>query len=104
DLTMAQASISGGSATTRYLMSGTYQNENTVFPGENGYKKGSVLLNLGHNSMDNKLKLQFSGSYVVDQNNLPARDLTINSRSLPPNSPALFAEDGTLNWENNSWT
>lgn len=101
--TMAQASVSGGSSSTHYLMSGTYQKENTVFPGESGYQKGSVLLNLDHSSDDGRFKLHFSGNYVVDNNDLPAADLTRISRSLAPNAPALYNEDGELNWEDNTW-
>ncbi|KAB5488923.1 SusC/RagA family TonB-linked outer membrane protein [Flagellimonas hadalis] len=101
--TMAQASVSGGSNGTRYLMSGTYQKENTVFPSESGYQKGSVLLNLDHASEDGRFKLHFSGNYVVDHNNLPAADLTRISSSLAPNAPALYDEDGELNWADNTW-
>ncbi|MBA4744689.1 MAG: TonB-dependent receptor [Muricauda sp.] len=101
--TMARASVSGGSNGTRYLIGGSYQRENTVFPGESGYQKGSVLLNLDHNSEDGRFKLHFSGNYVVDDNDLPAADLTLTSRSLAPNAPALYGEDGELNWAGNTW-
>ncbi|UBZ13621.1 SusC/RagA family TonB-linked outer membrane protein [Flagellimonas marinaquae] len=101
--TMAQASVSGGSNGTRYLMSGTYQRENTVFPGESGYQKGSVLLNLDHSSDDGRFKLHFSGNYVVDDNDLPAADLTLTSRTLAPNAPALYDDHGELNWADNTW-
>uniref|UniRef100_UPI000D3A2A9D SusC/RagA family TonB-linked outer membrane protein n=1 Tax=Flagellimonas amoyensis TaxID=2169401 RepID=UPI000D3A2A9D len=101
--TMAQASVSGGSNGTRYLMSGTYQRENTVFPGESGYQKGSVLLNLDHSSEDGRFKLHFSGNYVLDDNDLPAADLTFTSRTLAPNAPALYDDYGELNWAENTW-
>lgn len=101
--TMAQASVSGGSNGTRYMISGTYQRENTVFPGESGYQKGSVLLNLDHTSDDGRFKLHFSGNYVVDDNDLPAADLTLISRSLAPNAPALYDDHGELNWADNTW-
>ncbi|MDD7888226.1 SusC/RagA family TonB-linked outer membrane protein [Flavivirga sp. 57AJ16] len=101
--TMGQVSVSGGSNNTRYLMSGTYQKETTVFPGETGYKKGSVLLNLDHNSEDGRFNIHFSGNYVVDDNNLPAADLTRVSLNLAPNAPALYDDQGELNWENNTW-
>src|SRR5690606_1852887 len=45
----------------------------------------------------------FSGIYTVQDNNLPYMDLTYISRTLPPNAPALYQEDGSLNWENNTF-
>lgn len=47
-MTEAQLSLSGGSEQTNFLFSGTYRNENTVVPGDQGYYRGAV------NSRDRK--------------------------------------------------
>ena len=98
-----QASISGGSEQTSFLLSANSYTQSTVFPGDFDYKKGGGHVSLNHNSVDNKFKISFSGTYDVQDNNQPASDLTRISRNLAPNAPALYDEDGELNWENSTW-
>ncbi|WP_432221896.1 SusC/RagA family TonB-linked outer membrane protein [Flavobacterium sp. TMP13] len=98
-----QLSVSGGSAQTHFLLSGNTYSQGTVYPGDFDYKKGGVHLSLDHESIDKKFKVTFSGSYDIQDNDQPARDLTRISRNLAPNAPALYNADGTLNWENSSW-
>ncbi|NMH24237.1 TonB-dependent receptor [Flavobacterium sp. SE-s27] len=98
-----QASVSGGSAKTQYLLSGNYRTETTVFPGDFKYNKGAAHFNMNHTSDDDKFKLVFSANYTAQKNNQPATDLTAVSRTLAPNAPALYDADGNLNWENSTW-
>lgn len=98
-----QGSVSGGSETTQFLLSGSYHTETTVFPGDFLYKKGGTQLNVNHQSLDNKFRLTFSAGYNLQHNDQPAFDFTYDSRSLPPNAPALYNADGSLNWENGTW-
>lgn len=98
-----QASVSGGTTKTQYLLSGNYRTETTVFPGDFQYNKGAVHFNMNHASDDDQFKLVFSANYTAQNNNQPATDLTALSRSLAPNAPALFDADGNLNWENSTW-
>lgn len=98
-----QTSITGGSAQTQFLISGNYHNETTVFPGDYKYKRGGVTFNLNHQSADNTFKINFSASYSSQNNNLPGTDFTRESRSLPPNAPALYDAKGNLNWENGTF-
>jgi TonB-dependent starch-binding outer membrane protein SusC len=91
-------SISGGSSTMQYLLGGTYNRQTTVFPGEFDDKKGSIHFHLTASAFSQKLKVQFSGNYMHDQNYLPGVDLTQQALLLEPNAPALYNEDGTLNW------
>ncbi|MEX0313101.1 MAG: TonB-dependent receptor plug domain-containing protein, partial [Allomuricauda sp.] len=99
----AQVAFSGGNEQTQYLLSGAYQNETTVFPGDSEYEKVSVLGNLNHSSEDDRFKLNFSVNYVADDNNLIAEDLTRTATRLAPNAPALYDEDGNLNFEDNTF-
>ncbi|MNQ46370.1 Ferrienterobactin receptor precursor [compost metagenome] len=98
-----QASISGGSEKTQYLLSGNYRTETTVFPGNYQYDKGSAHFNMNHASEDDKFKLIFSANYTSQKNNQPSNDLTAISRTLAPNAPELYNADGSLNWENGTW-
>jgi TonB-dependent starch-binding outer membrane protein SusC len=103
DFTDLQTTISGGNNQTQFLVSGTYHNETTVFRGEFGYKRGVIRSNLNHSSTNNKFKINLSSAYTNQNNNQPASDLTRIARSLAPNAPALYQEDGSLNWEDSTW-
>ncbi|MFD2825748.1 SusC/RagA family TonB-linked outer membrane protein [Leeuwenhoekiella polynyae] len=99
----AQVSVSGGSAQTRFLLSGGYQRQGTVFPGDYTYGRGSVHLNLNHQSTDERFRINLSTTYTSDQNNLPQSDLIRLAYQLAPNAPELYDEVGNLNWENSTW-
>lgn len=99
-----QATLSGGSTGTQYLISGTMHKETTVFPGDAKYGKGSVHTSLTHRTEDGRFKINFSANYTADKNILPPSDFTYKAAVLAPNAPALYDANGNLNWENNSWT
>jgi TonB-dependent starch-binding outer membrane protein SusC len=98
--TNLNASVSGGTNTSRYLVSGTYHKETTVFPFPSTFAdtKGSLHFNLDANSTDNKFKLLFSGNFMADNNQLPQIDLTQVGLLLEPDAPALLNPDGSINW------
>jgi TonB-linked SusC/RagA family outer membrane protein len=95
--TNADVSLSGGSATTQFLIGAGYRRETTVFPGDMADTRGSVHLNLSHSSTDKKFSINLSTIYSTDKNNLIAEDLT-KYLSLPPNYPSFFDSSGKLNW------
>ena len=45
-----------------------------------------------------------SGLFSNQSNNLIQSEITSEAIRLPPNAPALYHEDGSLNWENNTFT
>ena len=98
-----QGTVSGGSQRTQFLLSGNYHQETTVFPGDFLYKKGGAQVNINHRSENNKFRFTFSSGYNAQNNDLPAFDLSNEARALPPNAPALYKSDGSLNWENGTW-
>jgi len=98
-----QGTISGGNSQTQYLISGTARNETTVYPDDNEYKRGVLNTSISHKSENNKFNLLFSSNYSADKNMLPGVDLTRYAYALAPNSPELYQEDGTLNWENGTF-
>lgn len=101
--TDANASVSGGSATTQFVVSGTFHDETTVFPGDYGYKRGVLRSNLNHSSENGKFKMNLSTAYTAQSNNQAATDLSRVAISLAPNAPALYKADGSLNWEGSTW-
>ncbi|NDP27737.1 MAG: SusC/RagA family TonB-linked outer membrane protein [Flavobacterium sp.] len=103
DILSMQGTVSGGSEQTRFLLSGNYRTESTVFPGEFLYKKGGAHLSLDHKSENNKFRVSFSGGYTAQKNDLPWTDLTLLSRNLAPNAPDLYDAQGNLNWQNSTW-
>ncbi|SHN41854.1 SusC/RagA family TonB-linked outer membrane protein [Chitinophaga sp. CF418] len=94
----AKASISGGNSSTQFLMGAAYHRETTVFPGDFNDKKGAAHFSITNISPNEDFHIQFSGSYLIDENRLPGNDLTGDALRLPPNAPALYNSDGSLNW------
>lgn len=100
--TDGQLAISGGSEATQFRIGAGYHRETTVFPGDFGYKKGSLSFNINHATLNQKFRLQFSGNYVTDDNRLNANDYTSTSMSLAPDAPALRDSAGNINWKTNA--
>lgn len=103
EISMMQASVSGGSVSTQYLLSGNYRTETTVMPGNYKYGKGSAHFNMNHRSDDEKFGLIFSANYIVQKNTMGGMDMTGTALSLAPNAPELYDSEGNLNWENSTW-
>jgi TonB-linked SusC/RagA family outer membrane protein len=102
-ITNMQASVSGGSDLTQYLLSGTYRTETTVLPGDFEYDKTAFHFNMNHSSADKKFKLVFSTGYTSQENVQAATDVSRTARNLPPNAPALYDADGNLNFEKSTF-
>jgi TonB-linked SusC/RagA family outer membrane protein len=100
--TNLQAGLSGGTATTQYLVKGTYQRETTVLPGNFADEREGLHFNLNSTSANQKFNFQFSGNYLVDNNQLPSADFTSPAIGLAPNAPPVYNRDGTLNWMPNA--
>jgi TonB-linked SusC/RagA family outer membrane protein len=103
-------SISGGTNNISYLISGTYGKETTVFPSKFDNTNGSIHFSINTNTSNQRLRLQLSGTYVINQNSLPTEDFTGRALGFVPVAPLLYNTDGTLNWapdplanRNSSW-
>jgi len=97
------ASVSGGNDQTNFLVGVGHHRETTVFPGNYADNKTSVRFNLNNTSTNHKFKIEFSGSYLLDDNKLPNNDLTAPAMQLPPVAPVLFKADGSINWAPDSF-
>ncbi|MBT1701041.1 TonB-dependent receptor [Fulvivirgaceae bacterium PWU4] len=101
--TDAQFTLSGGNTSTQFLFGGGFYRQSTVFPGDFADEKSSAHLNINHVSPDNKFKAALSFNYLADKNNLLTSDLTNQAIALAPNAPAIYDDNGNLNWENSTW-
>ena len=97
--------VSGGSERTYYNLGVGYQRETSVFPGDFKYNKLTANLSLNHRSSDERFKLQLSTSFGSDNNRqFDGSGFVSTALSLAPNAPALYTDDGELNWEDSSWS
>ncbi|WP_286428032.1 SusC/RagA family TonB-linked outer membrane protein [Myroides marinus] len=95
--------VRGGNEFSNFNINYSHSENTTVFPTDKGYKRNSALMSYNYKSKDNRLSINSSTTYSNQSNNLPTTDLTKQALTLAPNAPALYKEDGSLNWENNTW-
>ena len=67
----AQLSVSGGGAQTQFLISGSYQRETTVFPGDANYKRTNLHSKVNHQSNNNRFRIDLSTQYAHENNLMP---------------------------------
>ena len=95
-----QGSLSGGTDRTSFLLSGGFQKEGTVFPGDFGFQNNYLMANINHRSKNNKLNLNTSINYSYQKSRLfQVGAFFSNMIRLAPNTPDLFDEEGNINWE-----
>jgi TonB-dependent starch-binding outer membrane protein SusC len=93
-----QLAISGGNTNTQYRLAGNYYRQTAVFPGSFAYQKISGSAAINNVSTDQKLKVQFTAGYNVENNNLPNLDPTTNIFRLPPDAPPGHDSTGSINY------
>lgn len=98
-----QAALSGGSEGTQYRLSGTYRKQTNVFPGKDAYTNYAFQSAMNHTSQDKRFKVDFSVNFSRADNATKANDLSAKAYELPPNAPALYDQEGNLNWENGTF-
>ncbi|WP_312822753.1 SusC/RagA family TonB-linked outer membrane protein [Epilithonimonas sp.] len=97
-----QMGVSGGNENTSFSISGSHNEETTVYPGDYRYKRNSFNAHLEHTSSDKKFKALLTAYYTKQDNVLPPRDFNQIYSSLAPNAPDLY-RNGVLNWENSTF-
>jgi TonB-linked SusC/RagA family outer membrane protein len=93
-----QASVSGGSENTQFLIGYNYNRQSTVYDDGKADLKGNIHFNLNHASKDNKFKIFLTGTYLQDKNELNNVDLMGSAINLAPNAIALRNPDGSINF------
>lgn len=98
-----RTAISGGNQLNTFLLSGSYQNQGTVYQGNHNFSRASVHFSASQSTTNKKLKTIFSGIYSKDKTNWLNFDYLTSSLGLAPNSPNLKNTDGSLNWASSTW-
>ncbi|MCD1117543.1 SusC/RagA family TonB-linked outer membrane protein [Chryseobacterium turcicum] len=104
DASVVQLSLSGGSENSSYLISYGHNEQSTVLPAGFRYRSNNLTGNFGYRSPDRKLEINLTNTFSFQDNNVVNDDLTKRSLTLSPNAPALYNADGSLNWENSTFT
>src|SRR5690606_20632890 len=100
-ITDVNMAVSGGNEHTSYRIGGSFRTQGYVFPGEFNYTRTTANINLNHKSKNNKFLLDFFANFGVDDNKVFNGSNFINyALTAPPNTPPIYREDGSLNWEN----
>ncbi|HET6253306.1 MAG TPA: SusC/RagA family TonB-linked outer membrane protein [Puia sp.] len=101
--TDAEASVSGGTTNTQYVVGGGYNQQSdgmpVLVPGAGKDERGSVHFNINTQSPDKRFKLTLTASYAADKNTIEANDLAYSRFLLAPDAPPLYNSDGSLNWD-----
>ncbi|MGC1243511.1 MAG: SusC/RagA family TonB-linked outer membrane protein, partial [Chryseosolibacter sp.] len=97
----AQATLTGGSDRTSFRLGGSMHHENTIYPGDFGFKSYTANLSISHISADKRLNVSATVNYGANDNKLFSDTDFVNyAMTLSPVAPALLNdEDGQLNWE-----
>ena len=90
-------SLSGGTELVQYGIRGTFNRQGNLSPGDFDDKRGGLNFNITTHSKDKKLTIDFSGSFLRDNNLNSQIDVTGNTLRAP-NAPDSFKPDGTLNF------
>ena len=100
-----QISISGGSGNTNFLISGNYRRQNNIEKMYGGSDQTSSLhFNMSTTSQDGKFTASVNGGYTYDVSSIPPGDKFSTIFTLSPDAPELFNQDGSLNFQNNTFT
>jgi TonB-dependent starch-binding outer membrane protein SusC len=99
----AQLSVSGGNANTQFVLSGNYSRQTFVYANDFYDQRYSFHSNIMHISSDNKLKIDFTANYSSGINKMFDGSITSN-QALPPDAPKIYNNDGSINWENSTWS
>ncbi|MBW8686796.1 SusC/RagA family TonB-linked outer membrane protein [Chitinophaga rhizophila] len=89
--------VSGGSKTTRVLLSTGIYREGAVYSKDMSYLRSNINLALNHESRDSSFNLGIYANYSIDNNQL--FNPTTNGEFLPPNAPKPYDERNKLVWE-----
>ncbi len=96
-------SVSGGSPTTQFYLSGSHQRQGTITAGDQQYARSSAHLSGSLSNEEQTFTASASVSYSADNSNWANTDLVARAISLQPNAPEIFTSTGSLNWEKSTW-
>jgi len=94
--TNINATLQGGDARTRMLLSTGYNRQTPVSPGRQSDQRASARLNVEHNSLDKKFNAVANINYGYNHSDMRTSDFS-QFVFMPPNRP-LYNADGSINW------
>jgi len=97
--TNINGSVSGGSDNVTYLAGITYHRETGLMTLPMPNQIFGFHSSLGATSANKKFKANLNTTYQFNNNRLPGSEAYYNAFYLPPDAPALYNSDGTINWE-----
>ena len=96
--TNINSTLSGGNELTQFRISGGYNKNTYVFPGNYADTKASFSSNIQHTSKNRKLKIGLSISYSYDKNNSSATPNLLKAYTMEPDFPDLLDKEGNPIW------
>ncbi|MBL7697512.1 MAG: SusC/RagA family TonB-linked outer membrane protein [Chitinophagaceae bacterium] len=96
--TDAQASLTGGTENTSFILSAGYNKSTYNFPGDFAAKRMSLHSGFQYRSKNNKLTIDFGTDFSYTKSNSAQNPDAISVNKLPPNTPELLDENGNLIW------
>jgi TonB-linked SusC/RagA family outer membrane protein len=100
DITDLQLNVTGGNANTTFRLGGNYHREGMIYDGH-GYSRIGGNLNINHTSENGKFTAGVAVNYGVDNNKSGVGPMSY-ARSLAPNAPPIYLDNGEINWALNS--
>lgn len=92
-------SYSGGSGNVNYLIRGNFSTQKNTQRDKGAYRNLGGGFDINTTSKNGKIFIDLSGNYSSTFSDLVSWDFALGSLPIrPPNAPALFNPDGSLNW------
>lgn len=101
--TRANVRYSGGTQQNSYVISSNYWKEGSIFGDQFKDQKLSASMAFNHRSPNNRLNFDVNAVYTYNDILQPNANIYGTALYLPPNAPALYHDDGSLNWENGNF-
>ena len=92
----AEMSVSGGNASTQFIINLGYHRETTVLTNDQDGKRTSVHANINHTSANRKFNLGFTTGYSYNNSDLITSDMSYYINMAPDFQ--LYDSSGNLNW------
>ncbi|SHF65144.1 TonB-linked outer membrane protein, SusC/RagA family [Pedobacter caeni] len=95
-LTKSSIALSGGNDNTQFRIAGNFTRQKEILTASGSNKSGNAAFNLINKSLNSKFKINFSVNYSYTDVNTIA---VPGSVTLAPNAPAIYNNEGELNFE-----
>lgn len=91
-----QIGLSGGNNNTAFRLGAGYTRTTNILTISGADQRASVSMNLTHSAINHKFNISISSTYSYGETNMV--NLPGSAITLPPNAPAIFDEEGKLNY------